>query len=114
MPRLEMFETDPVPGQREIRIAGELDAAAVDRLQAAIDRAADCELVLIDLRSCDLIDSIVLMALIRAYSRRQGHGVRLALVGANRHVRWTLEAAGLAARGAVFETAADAVRGQSE
>lgn len=108
---LELTESNPKRGQREIRIVGELDAAAVGRLQAAIDGADDCELVLIDLRSCDLIDSIALMALIRAYGDRQGDGTRLALVGPSKHVRWTLEAAGLTGKGAVFETVADAVRG---
>lgn len=85
-------------GCREIEIEGELDLAVADRLQQALaDGRGDR--ILIDLASCQFIDSTGIAAILHA---NRGDKSRVVLHSPRDQVLRVLEVTGLTADGLVF------------
>jgi anti-anti-sigma factor len=104
-----LTETELQPDCRLIAIAGELDLAVVDQLTAALQRASGCSLVLIDLGSCEFIDSTGLAAFVKASNQTEREGGRFAAFGASDQVLRVLAITGLTENGLVFESAEEAL-----
>lgn len=85
------------PGCREIDVAGELDLAVSEELQAALDEAVTKRLhVLVDLSACEFIDVSAVQALVRGHERLSAHGRQLLLYGVHGQVKRMLSVTGLA------------------
>jgi anti-sigma B factor antagonist len=105
---------DVQPGCREIRVRGELDLAVAPELKKAIERAAECDQVLISLEECEFLDSTGIAVIVGAYHERESGGRRLALCAPDGQVRRILDLTGLSNNGLVFQNAADALAGAGE
>jgi anti-anti-sigma factor len=90
-------ESDPRAGLHVISVEGELDLAVAGELQAAIDRAAGAERVIVDLEPCEFIDSTGIAVLIRGREALIAAGGSLAICSPNRQVLRVLEVTGLTA-----------------
>ncbi|HVS99833.1 MAG TPA: STAS domain-containing protein [Solirubrobacterales bacterium] len=92
-----------------ITVAGELDLAVADQLEAAIDRVAADAVVLVDLEPCEFIDSTAIALFVAARRRRRADGRQLAILRPTDQVKRVLELTGLTDNGLVFESVGDAV-----
>ena len=92
----KLTEVPSVDGERELRVEGELDLAVANRLQEALD-GIDAKRVLIDLSSCEFIDSTGIALIVRAWQRLDNgeNGRSLVLCSQNDQVRRVLEITGL-------------------
>jgi len=104
-----LTERELQPGCRLIAVAGELDLAVADQLNAALERAAGCSLVLVDLGSCDFVDSTALAAFVQASHRMKSGGGRFAVFGAGDQVLRVLSVTGLTEKGLVYASAEEAL-----
>jgi anti-sigma B factor antagonist len=72
---------DDTPARVLIRVAGELDVATVSQLRQLVDaHARSGQMMIIDLREVEFIDSMGLAALVRARHRALTRGAELKLV----------------------------------
>jgi len=85
-----------------IAVAGAVDLAVVDRLSAAIERGDRRRLVLLDLSSCEFMDSSAIGMLILANLRMEKEGRHLGLLSPGVEVMRVLDMTGLADRNLVF------------
>ncbi len=110
MRRFNLSESEIWPGCLEIEVAGELDLAVTDRLEAALAGAAAAHHhVLLDLEACDFIDASGLGVLIRADRKLRDRGCQLLLYGVRGQVRRMLALTAVAEDGLVIaETKAEA------
>jgi anti-anti-sigma factor len=104
-----LTETELQPDCRLIALAGELDLAVTGQLTVALERASGYSLVLVDLGSCEFIDSTGLAAFVQASNQMKGEGRRLAVFGAGDQVLRVLSLTGLTENGLVFESAEKAL-----
>jgi len=83
-----------------IAVSGELDLASSPALQEELDRLAssDTELLIIDLRELDFMDSTGLSVLVRAHQRAEEHGRHLAMVKGPQQVQRLLSLTGVGDR----------------
>jgi anti-sigma B factor antagonist len=83
-----------------IAVSGELDLASSPALQEELDRlaASDSELLIIDLRELDFMDSTGLSVLVRAHQRAEEQGRRLAMVKGPQQVQRLLSLTGVGDR----------------
>ena len=83
-----------------IAVSGELDLASSPALQEELDRLAssDAELLIIDLRELDFMDSTGLSVLVRAHQRAEEQGRRLAMVKGPQQVQRLLSLTGVGDR----------------
>jgi anti-sigma B factor antagonist len=83
-----------------IAVSGELDLASSPALQEELDRvsASDSDMVIIDLRELDFMDSTGLSVLVRAHQRAEEQGRRLAMVKGPQQVQRLLTLTGVADR----------------
>lgn len=83
-----------------IAVSGELDLASSPALQEELDRAAvaDSQLLIIDLRGLDFMDSTGLSVLVRAHQRSEEQGRELAMVRGTQQVQRLLNLTGVAER----------------
>ena len=83
-----------------IGMSGELDLASSPALQEELDRvaASDSEMLIIDLRRLDFMDSTGLSVLVRAHQRAEEQGRRLAMVRGPQQVQRLLSLTGVADR----------------
>ena len=88
------YEIEPGDGTVLVRVAGELDLATVDTLNAALAALPPGDVVL-DLTGLAFADSTGLRALVIEQERLAGTGDRLVVVHAKAAVRRTLEISGL-------------------
>lgn len=105
MQSFELSTSEPRPGCREIAVAGELDLAVAERVRAALEEAAGCELILVNLERCEFIDSTGIALLVRAHERAREANGRLAVFGASDQVLRVLSVSGLTQNGLVFADA---------
>jgi anti-sigma B factor antagonist len=89
-----------------IAVSGELDLASSPALQEELDRvaASDSELLIIDLRELDFMDSTGLSVLVRAHQRAEEQGRRLAMVKGPQQVQRLLNLTGVADRLTLVDT----------
>jgi anti-sigma B factor antagonist len=83
-----------------IAVRGELDLASSPALQEELDRVAgsDSELLIIDLRELDFMDSTGLSVLVRAHQRAEEQGRQLAMVKGPQQVQRLLSLTGVGDR----------------
>jgi anti-anti-sigma factor len=83
-----------------IAVSGELDLASSPALQEELDRAAasDAQLLIIDLRELDFMDSTGLSVLVRAHQQVEEQGRELAMVKGPQQVQRLLSLTGVADR----------------
>ena len=105
----QLTETNPRSGCREIRVEGELDLAVASQLEEAIDRAGDEQSVLLNLESCEFIDSTGIALVVSAHRRLEENGRRLVVYGADGQVLRVLSISGLVDGGFVFRSVEEAL-----
>ena len=83
-----------------ISVSGELDLASSPALEEELERVAqsDAQLVVIDLRGLEFMDSTGLSVLVRAHQRAEENGRRLGLVNGSQQVQRLLTLTGVADR----------------
>lgn len=83
-----------------IAVSGELDLASSPALQEELDRLAmsDSQLLIIDLRELDFMDSTGLSVLVRAHQRSEEQGRELAMVKGPQQVQRLLSLTGVGDR----------------
>jgi anti-sigma B factor antagonist len=83
-----------------IAVSGELDLASSPALQEELDRVSgsDTDLLIIDLRELDFMDSTGLSVLVRAHQRAEEQGRQLAMVKGPQQVQRLLSLTGVAER----------------
>ena len=83
-----------------ISVSGELDLASSPALQEELDRvaASDSQMLIIDLRELDFMDSTGLSVLVRAHQRIEEQGRQLAMVKGPQQVQRLLSLTGVADR----------------
>ena len=83
-----------------ITVSGELDLASSPALEEELERVAqsDAELVVVDLRHLEFMDSTGLSVLVRAHQRAEENGRRLGLVNGSQQVQRLLTLTGVADR----------------
>jgi len=87
-----------------LALSGELDVASGPELEAELTRAADRELVVVDLRELEFIDSTGLGVIVKGHQRAQEAGRRLALVRGRGQVQRLLGLTGLSDQLPVADT----------
>jgi anti-sigma B factor antagonist len=83
-----------------IAVSGELDLASSPALQEELDRvaASESQMLIIDLRELDFMDSTGLSVLVRAHQRIEEQGRQLAMVKGPQQVQRLLSLTGVADR----------------
>lgn len=95
--QLLRFDVSPGDSRLTIAISGDLDMAGTLRLQPQLDRLmqdARPDVLVLDLRDVDFIDSVGLSLLVEAHEAALGGGFRLAIVRGSRNVQRIFELAG--------------------
>ena len=96
------FDVDVRDGDQAVIIAvsGELDLASSPALEEELERgsAASAELVIVDLRQLEFMDSTGLSVLVRAHQRMTDTGKRFAVVRGPQQVQRLLSLTGVADR----------------
>lgn len=96
------FDVDVRDGDQAVIIAvtGELDLASSPALEEELERgsAAGAELVIVDLRQLEFMDSTGLSVLVRAHQRMTDAGKRFAVVQGPQQVQRLLSLTGVADR----------------
>jgi anti-sigma B factor antagonist len=87
-----------------LQLFGELDVASSPALEAELARVSDVELLVIDLRALDFIDSTGLSVLVRRHQHAEEHGQEFALVKGAGQVERLLGLTGLSEQLPVAET----------
>lgn len=87
-----------------LALFGELDVASSPEFEAELARATDHELVIVDLRELEFIDSTGLGVIVKAYQQAQEAGRRFALVRGLGQVQRLLGLTGLSDQLPVAET----------
>jgi anti-sigma B factor antagonist len=81
-----------------IGLSGELDLASSAELQEELDRVAGAEVLILDLRDLEFIDSTGLSVLVKAHQDAQESGREFGLVKGGAQVQRLLTLTGLAER----------------
>ncbi|HET9720028.1 MAG TPA: STAS domain-containing protein [Solirubrobacteraceae bacterium] len=83
-----------------LAVSGELDLAAASSLEEELDRAlaSDSQVIVVDLKDLDFIDSTGLSVLVRAHQRAQESELQMGLVNPGTQVERLLSLTGLAQR----------------
>jgi anti-sigma B factor antagonist len=89
-----------------ISVSGELDLASSPVLEEELERVAgsNAEVVIVDLRKLEFMDSTGLSVLVRAHQRAEEQGRRLGLVNGSQQVQRLLTLTGVADRLTLADT----------
>lgn len=89
-----------------ITVSGELDLASSPALEEELERVAqsDAQLIVVDLRQLEFMDSTGLSVLVRAHQRAEENGRRLGLVNGSQQVQRLLTLTGVADRLTLTDT----------
>jgi anti-sigma B factor antagonist len=105
-----LIERDHGPRCKEIEVKGELDLAVADQLESAIDSiSSDYERVVINLESCEFIDSTGIAVIVAAHQRLKKEERRLLVCAPGDQVLRILSITGLADDGLVVASVSDAL-----
>jgi anti-sigma B factor antagonist len=98
-----------------LEVSGELDLAAAASLEEELDRAlsSGSQVIVIDLKELDFIDSTGLSVLVRAHQRAHETGLEMGLVNPGAQVERLLSLTGLAARLTLSDSLRDALSQES-
>jgi anti-sigma B factor antagonist len=92
-----LVETHPSGRAVTLKLSGELDLLSSPHLARAVDGlSSDAELVMIDLRRVEFMDSTGLHVLVQAQQRAQESGQRFALIRGGEQVQRLLDLTGVA------------------
>lgn len=96
-----------------LAVSGELDLATCPELEAHLARAfaSKAEVVIVDLRELEFIDSTGLSVLVKAHQQAGDTGARFGLVNGGSQVRRLLSLTGLAERLAVADAPEELMSG---
>jgi anti-sigma B factor antagonist len=96
-----------------IEVSGELDLASSPELERELERgtSSDVELLIIDLRRLEFMDSTGLSVLVRAHQKATESGKRLAVVKGPQQVQRLLSLTGVADRLTVVDTPEELLAG---
>jgi anti-anti-sigma factor len=115
------IEHETTDGVQVVSVRGELDLATAPQLRDLLDDELAGEMpVLIDLTSCEFIDSTGIAVIVRAWQRRRGvdgdspSGGLLGLCGPDKQVSRLLEVTGVDTSIPVFGDCDEAVRQVSQ
>jgi anti-sigma B factor antagonist len=115
MQRFNVTAKDLQPGRRDIQIEGELDLAVAGQVDEVLSAAVgECSCVLVGLERCAFIDSSGIAVILRAHSKMEESGNRLAVYGATDQVQRILSMTGLTSNGLVFHSAEEALAALGE
>jgi len=115
MQRFKITEKDLHPGCRDIQVEGELDLAVAGQLDEVLTTAvSECSRVLVGLERCAFIDSSGIAVILRAHSRMEEEGNRLAVYAPTDQVQRVLSMTGLTSNGLVFDSAEEAIAALGE
>lgn len=83
-----------------VAVVGELDLASGPELESQLDQLTppDTQLVVVDLRQLDFMDSTGLSIIVRAHQRLAGEGCEMGLVRGSQQVQRLLDLTGVAER----------------
>jgi len=110
MRQFKVTERDLRPGCRDVQVQGELDLAVAAQLDEVLDAAAgECDRVLVGLERCDFIDSSGIAVILRAHSRMEEEGKRLAVYAPSEQVLRVFSITGLTGNEMVFDSAEEAL-----
>ena len=89
-----------------ISVSGELDLASSPALDEELERVAEygAEVVVVDLRELEFMDSTGLSVLVRAHQRAEEQGRHLGLVNGSQQVKRLLTLTGVAERLVLADT----------
>ncbi len=108
--RLEVRSQGPAT---VIAVSGELDLASSPTLQEELDRvaASESQMLIIDLRALDFMDSTGLSVLVRAHQQIEEQGRQLAMVKGPQQVQRLLSLTGVADRLTLVDTPEELLNG---
>jgi anti-anti-sigma factor len=113
--RFTVTERELQPDCRDVQVEGELDLAVVAQLDEVLAGAATkCSRVLVGLQRCAFIDSSGIAVLLRARTRMEEEGNRLAIYAPTDQVLRVLSMTGLIGNGLVFDTVEEALSALGE
>jgi anti-sigma B factor antagonist len=97
-----------------VGVSGELDLASGPELEAELNQlnGADTNMVVIDLRELDFMDSTGLSILVRAHQRLAGEGCEIGLVRGSQQVQRLLDLTGVADRLRLVDAPEDLLDGR--
>lgn len=97
-----------------VAVTGELDLASGPELETELDRLSgpETELVVIDLRQLDFMDSTGLSIIVRAHQRMAGEGCEMGLVKGSQQVQRLLDLTGVADRLRLVDTPEELLNGR--
>jgi anti-sigma B factor antagonist len=97
-----------------IAVAGELDLASGPQLEEQLHliSPADTEVVVVDLRNLEFMDSTGLSIIVRAHQRLTGEGCMLGLVRGSPQVQRLLDLTGVAERIALVAAPEELINGR--
>jgi anti-sigma B factor antagonist len=97
-----------------VGVSGELDLASGPELESELDQLSGPEtnLVVIDLRQLDFMDSTGLSILVRAHQRLAGEGCEVGLVRGSQQVQRLLDLTGVADRLRLVDAPEDLLNGR--
>lgn len=97
-----------------IAVSGELDLASGPELEAELDQISghDTQLLVIDLRRLDFMDSTGLSILVRTHQRLAGEGCEMGLVKGSQQVQRLLDLTGVAERLRLVDTPEELLNGR--
>jgi anti-sigma B factor antagonist len=109
------FSVDVHDGEQAvlIEVSGELDLASSPELERELERgtASEAELLIIDLRKLEFMDSTGLSVLVRAHQKATQSGKRFAIVKGPQQVERLLSLTGVAERLTVVDTPEELLAG---
>lgn len=109
------FSVDVQDGEQAVLIgvSGELDLASSPELERELERgtASEAELLIIDLRKLEFMDSTGLSVLVRAHQKATQSGKRFAIVKGPQQVERLLSLTGVAERLTVVDTPEELLAG---
>jgi anti-anti-sigma factor len=109
------FNVDVQDGEQTVLVgvSGELDLASSPELERELERgiASEAELLIIDLRKLEFMDSTGLSVLVRAHQKATQSGKRFAIVKGPQQVERLLSLTGVADRLTVVDTPEELLAG---
>lgn len=110
MQRFNLSERVLRPGCKDVQVEGELDLAVAGQLdEVLVAAAAESDCVLVGLQRCAFIDSSGIAVILRAHSRMEKEGHRLAVYAPTDQVLRVLSMTGLTANSLVYDSAEEAL-----
>lgn len=96
-----------------VAVRGELDLASGPELEAQLDQLAgpETQLVVVDLRQLDFMDSTGLSIIVRAHQRLADQGCEMGLVKGSQQVQRLLDLTGVAERLRLVDAPEDLLNG---